>query len=63
MKELDPACDHLYVVAQKSGLLQGKTILTLKALCAIYKRMVRQVSMSDEDQNIERIRERILERS
>ena len=63
MKEIEPSYDHLVKVATKSGLLHGKTVLTLKAVCAIYQKIVRQVYTLEEGQNIERIKDKIYERS
>ena len=40
MHEVVPACQHLQEVAKKSWLLEGKTVLTLKAVCAIFQRCI-----------------------
>ena len=45
-------------------IITGKTVLTLKAVCAIYQNMVNKVvSATDENQGINLIKEKIHEQS
>ena len=64
MKEMEPACNNLYDIAQMpqhaQEIMSGKTILTLKAICAIYANMVNKVAAgADESAGIESIKEKI----
>lgn len=64
MKEIDPACSRLMAIAQdeQSEIMAGKTILQLKAVCAIYQNMVNKVaSGSDEGLDINWIKQKIHE--
>lgn len=68
MKEMEPACTHLYEIAQMpqhaEDIMSGKTVLTLKAICAIYANMVNKVAAgADESAGIAAIKEKINDQS
>ena len=60
---MEPACKHLEDIAlEVKEITTGKTILSLKAVCAIYQNMVNKVaSATDESLDINLIKEKIRE--
>jgi hypothetical protein len=66
IKDLEPASEQLWKVAleNRQEIMTGKTVLTLRAVCAIYQNMVNKVvSATDESQGIAFIKEKIREQS
>lgn len=59
---MQASIEKLLAYAHLSSVLKEKTILSLKAVSDIYLRTVRQVCSEEEDQEIERIKEKIQER-
>ena len=63
IKDLDPTSEKLQAIALEEGdIINGKTVLTLKAVSAIYQNMVNKVVTStDESLGINLIKEKIHE--
>ena len=63
MKEIEPACLKLQELASgTSDIMNGKTIMTVKAVCAIYQNMVNKVaSGTEESLGLSLIKEKIQE--
>jgi hypothetical protein len=51
MKEMEPACNQLHKIGMESGsdFMHGKSLLTLKAVCAIYSNMVNKVASGADE--------------
>jgi len=62
MKEIEDACLTVVNEYKKNCSQEGKTVLSLKAICAIYQRIVRQVCTQEEDTDLDIIKEKIIER-
>lgn len=66
IKDIEPTCAALSKIAYDSpaDLMNGKTVLTLKAVCAIYQNMVNKVaSATGETMDINLVKEKIHEQS
>eukprot|EP00347_Sterkiella_histriomuscorum_P020389 403337988 len=63
MQETEKACENLLESAKDNEILKNKTSLTIKAVCAIYRRLVKNVCQTNDDQDIDIIKEKIHERS
>jgi len=63
LRDLDNTCEFLENNLKETLTKQGKTVLSLKAVCAIYKTMVRHEFSVAQDMDIGIIKDLIIDKS